>query len=257
MLQREKLIKNRHILPRPPRRLLPILRHSPLSHSPSLPRNLPFTHAACLGVAGLTAAMTLWRWLDIPMPTQPASPPSEECLLVWGGSTSTGQFAIQLARLSGLRVVAVTSGKTAAMVRSLGAKIVIRDGKSNNEILNDILTLTGDNITRAIDLVGAKTAPFCLQAFSKSRGGVFAPLAMMGSKEIIPDNVRVETVEMKQFVNDKACRVYGVELNRLVEDGKIRLPELHVIEGGLDAVVDGLEKLKRGDLGGRKMVVAM
>ncbi|KAH6678668.1 chaperonin 10-like protein [Halenospora varia] len=222
-----------------------------------LPLNLPFTHAACLGVAGLTAAMTLWRWLDVPMPTQPSSPPSDEYLLVWGGSTSTGQFAIQLARLSGLKVVAVTSGKTAGMVRSLGAEVVVRDGKSNEEVLADILSLTGDRITRAIDLVGTKTAPFCLQAFSKSRGGVFAPLAMMGSKEVIPANVKVETVEMKQFVNDKGCRKYGLELNKLVEDGKIRLPELHVIEGGLDVVVDGLEKLKGGDLGGRKMVVVM
>ncbi|KAH8665979.1 chaperonin 10-like protein [Tricladium varicosporioides] len=222
-----------------------------------LPLNLPFTHAACLGVAGLTAAMTLWRWLDIPMPTQPDSLSSEEYLLVWGGSTSTGQFAIQLTRLSGLKVVAVTSGKTAGMVRSLGAEVVVRDGKSNEEILADILALTGDTITRAIDLVGTKTAPFCLQAFSKSRGGVFAPLAMMSSKEVVPENVRVETVEMKQFVNDKACRKYGLELNKLVEDRKIRLPELHIIEGGLDVVVDGLEKLKGGDLGGRKMVVVM
>ncbi|KAF4627243.1 hypothetical protein G7Y89_g10908 [Cudoniella acicularis] len=119
-----------------------------------LPSNLNFNAAACLGVAGLTAAMTLWRWLDVPLPTQTPSSTTttDEYLLIWGGSTSTGQFAIQLALLSNLRVIAVTSSKTSSMVQSLGATTVIRDGKTNDEILSEILSITGDNITRAIDL---------------------------------------------------------------------------------------------------------
>lgn len=131
-----------------------------------------------------------------------------------------------------------------------------RDGRSNPEIVAAIREIAGDNITRAIDLVGTKTAPFCLQALSRSKRALFAPLAMMG-KEEVRGNVEVVTVEMKRFVNEESCRGYAVELNRLVGEGRVKMPGIEVVEGGLESVVAGLEVLKRGDLGGRKMVVVM
>ncbi|KUJ20656.1 GroES-like protein [Mollisia scopiformis] len=225
-----------------------------------LPSNLSFDEAACLGVAALTAAMTLWRWLQVPM-VPPAERTGREYLLVWGGSTVTGQFAIQIAARCGLDVIAVTSAKTRSLAESLGARVVVRDGKSNDEIVDEIRGVAGEDITRAIDLVGPSTANYCLKAFSRDEGRkcLFAPLAMISSKAEIPANVVVETVEMKQFVLDGESRRFAVELNRLVESGEILLPGLEVLEGGLGVVVvvEGLERLKRGDMVGRKMVVRM
>jgi NADPH:quinone reductase-like Zn-dependent oxidoreductase len=222
-----------------------------------LPSNLSFESAACLGVAGLTAAMTLWRWLEVPMAPQPSSP-TAEYLLLWGGSTVTGQFAIQIAIRCGLEVIAITSSKTQSLAQSLGANHVIaRDGKTEDEIISEIRSIAGDNITRAIDLVGTTTASYCLQAFSTKKKCIFAPLAMISSKAVIPENVRVETVEMKQFVLNPESRVYALELNRLVEGGQIKLPDVEVLEGGLDVVTEGLERLKRGDMKGKKIVVKM
>jgi NADPH:quinone reductase-like Zn-dependent oxidoreductase len=200
--------------------------------------------------------MTLWRWLGIPMSPSPSSS-TEECLLIWGGSTITGQFAIQIAQRCGIKVIAVTSEKTASLASTLGATVVTRDGKTGEEIVNEIRSIGGDNITRAIDLVGTTTASYCLSALSTSKQCLFAPLAMISSKTIIPDNIRVETVEMKQFVLNPENRVYALELNRLVEEGKLVLPSVEVLEGGLDVVTVGLERLKGGDMGGRKMVVRM
>lgn len=121
----------------------------------------------------------------------------------------------------------------------------------------EIRSIAGDNITKAIDLVGTKTANFCLEAMSTQKQGIFAPLAMISSKAIIPANIRVETVGMKQFVLNANSRIYALELNRLVEAGHIKLPDIHVLEGGLDVVTDGLERLKEGDMAGKKMVVKM
>ncbi|PMD48257.1 GroES-like protein [Hyaloscypha variabilis F] len=222
-----------------------------------LPSNLSFDHAACLGVAGLTASMTLWRWLEVPMTPQSSSSEAEY-LLLWGGSAVTGQFAIQIATRCGLKVIAVTSSKTQTLAQSLGAHhVVIRDGKTEAEIVAEIRSIAGDNITKAIDLVGTKTANFCMEAMSTSKQGIFAPLAMISSKAVIPANIRVETVEMKQFVLNEESRIYALELNRLVETGTIKLPDIHVLEGGLDVVIGGLERLKGGDMAGKKMVVRM
>lgn len=191
------------------------------------------------------------------MAPQPQITGKEEYLLVWGGSTVTGQFTIQIASRCGLKVIAVTSSKTQALAESLGAIAVPRNGKTDDEVVAAIREIGGDNVTRAIDLVGTKTAAFCLQALSTTKPCLFAPLAMISSKTLIPENITVETVEMKQFVLNDESRVYALELNRLVEEGAVKLPGIEVLEGGLDVVQEGLERLKKGDMAGRKMVVRM
>jgi NADPH:quinone reductase-like Zn-dependent oxidoreductase len=262
-----------------------------------IPSNLNFEEAACLGVAALTAAMTLWKWLDVPIPkgnTQKSqhdnvargfeTPQSidsgylsseslasgfgeDQWILIWGGSTVTGQFATQLAALSNLKVVTVCSSQTAELSRSLGAEYVaIRDGMTAEQIAVEIMAITKGRIYKAIDLVGAKTAAQCLQICGsdiqvqtqKDHCKVlFAPLAMMGKDQEIPDVVQVETVEMKRFVLDPESRIYAQRLNDLIEDGKIKIPSLEVLSGGLARVQHGLDMLKKGNMGGVKLVVTL
>jgi len=181
----------------------------------SLPLNLSFDSAACLGVAGLTAAITLRPWLEAPM--APAAPQlsssTAEYLLLWGGSIVTEQFAIQIATRCSLKVIAITSSKTQSPAQPLGAHHAIsRNGKTEDEIVAEIRSITRDNVARAIDLVGTQTANHCLKAFSAEKKCIFTPLAMISSKAIIPENVRVEIVEMKQFVLNPESRVYALEL---------------------------------------------
>ncbi|KAH8700225.1 chaperonin 10-like protein, partial [Talaromyces proteolyticus] len=216
-----------------------------------IPDNLDFESASCLGVAGLTAAMTLWKWLDVPIGSvsRLPAPSSIEYIVIWGGSTVTGQFAIQIAIQSGLHVIAVASEKTRPLVLSLGAtRVVTRDGKTNDEIVSEIRTLGGDNITRAVDLVGAETAKFCLELFSTTKPGLFAPLAMISSDTYIPENIKVKSVEMKQFILNPESKIYATELNRLVSDGLVIMPTIEVLNGGLDSIESGLERLKRSDM---------
>ncbi|KAI1079734.1 GroES-like protein [Whalleya microplaca] len=221
-----------------------------------IPSTVPFEAAACLGVAALTAAMTLWKWLGVTMPSRNIDTIEEEWLLIWGGSTVTGQFATQLARLSGINVITINSAETKLLSEQLGANyVVVRDEKSNEVLVDEIRTVTKGRITRVIDLVGPKTAALALDVVSKEAPVSFAPLAMMSSSETIPKNVVVHTVEMKQFVLDKSNVCYTEELGKLLESGKIVLPELHLIEGGLHVVQEGLEILKKGNMKGKKLVV--
>ncbi|KAI0138804.1 chaperonin 10-like protein [Pestalotiopsis sp. NC0098] len=238
----------------------------------ALPQGMSFTDAACLGVCGLTAAMTLWRWLEVPLPyasdmaTPPATPPREQTaeadspvLLIWGGSSVTGQFLTQLARRGGLRVVCVSSAKTAPALFGLGAShVVSRDGKTDEHIAEEVKAYAGEGVTMGVDLVGAKTALATLRCLSATQPARFAPLAFWSPKGVaVPAHVEVLNVEMKQFVLNPASAVYADQLTRLVEAGEIRLPEIEVLGGGLGAVEEGLERLKRGDMAGKKLVVDM
>lgn len=219
---------------------------------------MSFEEASCLGVAGLTAAMSLWHWLEVSgsPATESQTIPRTGYLLVWGGSTVTGQFAIQIAALGGLKVIAVTSAKTAELARNLGASYtVIRDGKSGDDIVLEIRAIAGDDITRGIDLVGPDTAGLCLKAMSTSQRVLFAPLAMLSSKTVVPQNISVETVEMKQFVLNDNSQVYSQALNSLVEENRLVLPRITTLGSGLEKVLEGLERVKRGDMAGQKVVV--
>ena len=228
-----------------------------------IPEKVRDEEAACRGVPGLTAAMTLWKWLGVGWPpststsTLPAvADENANWLLVWGGSAETGQFATQLAVHSGWKTITVTSERTKALSLSLGAShVVCRDGKSGQEIVDEIRKITNGRVTKAIDLVGTKTAALVLGSASKEQQVDFAPLAMMAQDQVIPSNVTVHKVEMKQFVLDPTCKVYAKTFNSLISEGKIAFPDIHVFGGGLEQVVSGLEVLKQGDMGGKKLVV--
>lgn len=229
-----------------------------------IPPNLDFNTAACLGVGALTAAMSMWQWLGVPThpPSTEQQPhtitPKREVMLIWGGSTVTGQFAIQLATHVGLDVIAVCSTLTAPLVSSLGAThVVTYTGKTDFHVLGEILCLAQGRLTKAIDLVGARTAKLVLQVIGACGRDVdFAPLAFMSSKEVIPQNAKVHNVEMKQFVLNSASGAYGNRLNELVGEGIVKLPVVRVLEGGLGAVEAGLGRVKEGSLAGEKLVVS-
>lgn len=233
-----------------------------------IPSNLDFSSAACLGVAALTAGMSMWKWLGVPMhhpvnenstETSEVLPPSREVILIWGGSTVTGQFAVQMASQAGLEIIAVCSSSTADLVASLGAThVVTYTGKTDFHIIGEILCLAQGRLSKAIDLVGAKTAKLVLQVIGAcgAKQVDFAPLAFMSSKDPIPANATVHNVEMKQFVLNSESEVYGETLNQMVEQGRLKLPKLNILAGGLGAVEAGLQRVKEGNLAGEKLVVA-
>ncbi|KAB5549631.1 hypothetical protein GE09DRAFT_1241297 [Coniochaeta sp. 2T2.1] len=171
------------------------------------------------------AAMSPWRWLEVPIhppteteqrgPTDKAF--EKDCILSWGGSIVTGQFAIQPAAHAGLDVIAVCSSRTEEIVRKLKPKhVVIYTGKTDDELVWDIRGLRERRISKAIDFVGPQTSKLVLGVIAEDGEEAvvnFAPLAFMSSKQTVPENARVHNVEMKQFVLDEKSEVYSRRLN--------------------------------------------
>jgi NADPH:quinone reductase-like Zn-dependent oxidoreductase len=84
-----------------------------------LPDNVSFEIAGALPVAGVTA------WMSLMEVGRLASRGANPSVLVLGAAGGVGQFAVQLAKMQGARVVGVCSARNTELVRGLGADAVV------------------------------------------------------------------------------------------------------------------------------------
>ncbi|PCG89283.1 Polyketide synthase, enoylreductase [Penicillium occitanis (nom. inval.)] len=101
--------------------------------------SVSFQEGAVLPLALSTASAGLFQndTLGLPLPSPEGSQPRDETILVWGGASSVGSVAIQLAVASGLSVVTTASPRNHDFVRSCGAHTIL-DYKSPT-VVEDII----------------------------------------------------------------------------------------------------------------------
>jgi NADPH:quinone reductase-like Zn-dependent oxidoreductase len=110
-------------------------------HAAHMPRNLDFTAAAAVPLAGLTALQALRDELGL----RPG-----QNVLISGGAGGVGSFAIQIANWLGAHVTTTASKRGEALVRSLGCDAVI------DYTVQDISSAEGQ-FDAGFDLIGGKT----------------------------------------------------------------------------------------------------
>nr|WP_221383206.1 hypothetical protein [Actinoplanes polyasparticus] len=115
--------------------------------STPIPAHVRFEQAADLPLALSTAASGLFdpSLLGLARPGTPN--PHTGTVLVWGGSTSVGSSAIQLAAIAGYDVIATASPHNHEYVRKLGARAAF--DYRNRTIVSDIVDeLRGKRLRR-------------------------------------------------------------------------------------------------------------
>jgi NADPH:quinone reductase-like Zn-dependent oxidoreductase len=117
-----------------------------------IPGGWSFEEAAQLGVGPLTALQCLHQSLELPSPFEAIRPrDSQRTILIWGGASSVGQYAIQFAKLGGLRVLTTASPKNFGLVRGLGADEVFN--YRDEGVVEKIRAATGNALDIAVDTV--------------------------------------------------------------------------------------------------------
>ena len=125
-----------------------------------VPESLPKDHAAALSVVAATAADAVFNLFGLPLPGDDATMTREDqaggAMLIWGGSSSVGICAIQLARAAGCREIYVTASPGRhELLKSLGASACF--DYASPSVVTDIRAAVGgrnDKIRHAIDAVG-------------------------------------------------------------------------------------------------------
>jgi NADPH:quinone reductase-like Zn-dependent oxidoreductase len=110
-------------------------------HAALMPKNLEFTAAAAVPLAGLTALQALRDELGVN--------PGQK-VFISGGAGGVGAFAIQIAKWLGAHVTTTASKRGEALVRSLGCDEVI-------DYTAQDISKTQDRFDAGFDLIGGKT----------------------------------------------------------------------------------------------------
>jgi NADPH:quinone reductase-like Zn-dependent oxidoreductase len=245
-----------------------------------IPDDLSFEAASTLAVGIMTCGQSLYQLLSLPLPTntyeERSSSNKPRAIFIYGGSTASGIFGIQFAKLSGLVVLTTASPHNFEYLRSLGADAVFDYHSDVETLASEIRKHTNGNLTITWDCrPGADSGRLCALAMSDRDKGMYATLQPRTPRDYLHGiNPMVDayftigyTVFGEPFT--RAGRRYEArpedaafakdfwELSqKLLVAGKIKIPRLEINRGGggLLGMVQGLEDLRLGQVSGRKLV---
>jgi len=215
-----------------------------------LPANVSFAEGCTLGLGSVTAAVGLFHNLKIPF----GGPASVDTILIWGGASSVGAYAVQFAKLSGFKnIIATASAKNFDYVKSLGATHVF-DYK-DPKCIEDIKVASQNNLSLAFDAVGATKD--CIAALGQNGGNVATSLGNSVPKEL-PSNVKAEGCFAGYIYNDPEGHKLGQLMYHSIDAwlrcGHYKPNKVTAIPNGLAGIVDGHHKMKSGDVSATKLV---
>lgn len=259
-----------------------------LEHMTSpLPDALSFEDAAVLPLGISTAACGLFQadYLAMNSPSSEAVS-SGQTLLVWGGSTSVGVNAIQLAVAAGYDVVATASPHNHTLLKRLGATVVC-DYRSPTAVADLITALRGRTVAGAI-AIGAGSAKPCIDIVGACEGNRFVAMAtppssfddvpagrghwrhlapamartVMGSISLALSarrkNVTTKMIWGSTLIsNEVGPMIFETFLPGALADGRYTAaPKAEVFGHGLSAIPAALERQRRG-VSAAKLVVTL
>ncbi|MEU6431174.1 zinc-binding alcohol dehydrogenase family protein [Microbispora sp. NPDC046973] len=228
-----------------------------------IPGSLSFERAAVLPLALSTAATGMFQQDHLGL-AMPGSDPVErsETVLVWGGSTSVGSNAIQLARNAGYRVVVTASPRNFDYVRSLGAAEVV--DRSSPAAVDEIVDRIGDSPLAGTLAIGSGSLAPAVAIASRTTGGRRVASAQPGwlvrlrSSRARRLGVRVSGIwggTLKD--NEVGPAIYAGFLPAALATGAYRAaPDATVVGHGLARIPDALRRL-RGGISATKLVVTV
>ncbi|KAF8643143.1 hypothetical protein AX16_009187 [Volvariella volvacea WC 439] len=231
-----------------------------------IPENVSYDEASTIMVAFNCAYLSFYHKLGLIPPTQThggAGKYPNIPFVIIGGSSSVGQYAIQLAKLSGFSpIITYASSKHEAFLKSLGATFII-----------DRQTVSISSLPSAVRAItGSATIPWVFDAISETE-------TQQAGYDILNNGGRLgivlpasPTLKEQKGSGKQLLHVLGTRddpLSRhLVEDvylfieewirnGTIKPNLIEVLPGGLEGIESGLRRLEANQVSGIKLVARL
>ncbi|KAI8904558.1 hypothetical protein DFJ77DRAFT_443882 [Powellomyces hirtus] len=230
-----------------------------VNHAWHKPANLSHEQAATIPVGTLTAVIGLFseKGLKLARPKDAKTPTPREYLLVWGGSSTVGSYAVQLAVAAGYAVIATASPKQHEAVRALGAAHVV--DYNAPDVVEQIRKLTQGECRLAFNAVGGEATLQAAAALRADTGNPSTVVTVAIASGEVPAGVTLLPAIMgfdptliefvKEFIGDELLMYFA--------DGKIKTSQVRIVEGGLNGVGEALELLATKKVHGEKLVIVL
>lgn len=221
-----------------------------------IPDNLTYDVAVVLPLGASTAACGLYQkdYLNLAPPSLSPTP-TGQTVIIWGGSTSVGSNAIQLAVASGYEVIPTASPKNFDYVKSLGAAQAF-DYKSDTAVQDIIAALKDKKIAGAL-AIGQGSVQACYEIVANCEGNKFVASASRLDVDV-PDGVRSKFIfgsDLKD--NEVGPMIWREFLPSALAQGRYRcVPEPEVVGSGLESIQKAVDFQSRG-VSRKKVVVTL
>ncbi|EPX71493.1 dehydrogenase [Schizosaccharomyces octosporus yFS286] len=237
-----------------------------------VPDSISPLNASTIPCALTTASQGIHQRIGLPMPRADgsANPTRRKWFLVWGASSSVGQYAVQFAKLGGCDVVATCSPKNFKLVEKLGATFVF--DYHDSQVVEKIKQATNDSVFFGFDAISlSHTITKCIMAFSLEAKAAKL-ITVLGP----PENPREEAVDVITAFSfslfNAKFEFFGeivqgssedyehiaklFELLPILLEKKIVLPnKAREFAGGLQAIPDALNEFSSGNHSAIKFVI--
>ena len=218
-----------------------------------IPPQMSFEQASTYPLAAMTAALGLFVHLGLPTPLRPAE--KEVPLVIYGGSSSVGAFAIKLAKLANIHPIIAVAGSSSDFARSIGADIVVDYRKGN--VVEDLkAALDGKTLDGAYDAISEGDSIKHLNEVVKSGGKI---VTVLPTDEKDATNVTVHRMTVgdshtgSQSQQDFASAYFRL-FTHWAKSGRFDPHPHEVVPGGLEGIEQGLQRLQQGKVNAKKLV---
>ncbi|KAH0425407.1 hypothetical protein CcaCcLH18_10955 [Colletotrichum camelliae] len=232
-----------------------------------VPKNITPEEAVTLPLASMTSWLALFSKDCLAISREGGKDAS---VLIWGGSSSVGLYAIQIAALHGFKVITTCSARHFELVKSLGAQHAF-DYHDDNVVDSIKQAAPGPGLRYVFDTIGNKSSSgLASRAIDESGGGLCTVRPGKANTEDVTKQTKVTDVLVwTAFLKDhrygsfhwpahEADHKLGTEffekLPGWVEEGKIKPNKPKVIPGGLDGVATGFQEYRDGNISATKLV---
>ncbi|KAF7588975.1 hypothetical protein BBP40_004942 [Aspergillus hancockii] len=227
----------------------------------AIPDSLTFEQAVVLPLAISTAASGLYLPHYLGISSLPSSnpKPTGRTILLWGGASSVGATAIQLAAASGVEVITTASPANHEFVKAMGASVAF-DYRSPSVVEDIVRELEGRDFAGVYDAISEEASYKPIAAIIE-RLGRQTKIATVLPWNNPPEGLVpgfVYAYEINSSPNEKLGEaVWGEFVPKALASGQLQAkPDPVVVGHGLNEIQHGLD-VQRAGVSAKKVVVTL
>ncbi|KAJ7709573.1 GroES-like protein [Mycena rosella] len=219
-----------------------------------IPAKADYDSASSFPVAGNTAAGALYGQLKFKEPWLGGEGAYKgEKIVILGGSSSVGSYAIQLAVLSGLEVITTSSPSHFDYLKSLGATAVI--DRSAPDVAAQILAAAGGPVKYVVDSISLPPTQLLGVEILQPQGKLVLVLRTQPPTQAAAEAKDIAMLGTYGPSGWYLSEPFWNSVEGFVERGVLEFNRVIVLPGGLRAWEEGFSLHRQGKVSGTKIVM--